>query len=372
MYISKKVNNSKVAVKIGGALITPAIFGTYVSNSCSGLGFEQIKWIFKYLAIWFETVKDYIYHDIYLSIYQKNFGNEKNAANTENVQIEDLKVKKVDSIFTKELKQKVYDHVCGYGKKFSFMPALYDGKIFSAESDTCFVLTKEVDFLGHKKKLSIFVEFRGEGSSLKFSILGFDAGSAGIHCLYLKNPKFEGEKGKLCGEVNGYNGIFGCRTKLEEEQLGASPLERLFSAANRVFVLMNDLACLKEKKGVSLKQYRNEDGFDRYDFVFDKIIEFKDRRFGRTFRVKGISYFGTDCDTGHGLRLATSKKEDVDVKELDFSGRFLHLMNDHDWNDYLALRQAISEQLGINFGNSIGNANYGYAAAPLVNELNDN
>ena len=39
-------------------------------------------------------------------------------------------------------------------------------------------------------------------------------------------------------------------------------------------------------------------------------------------------------------------------------------MNDHDWNDYLALRQAISEQLGINFENSIGNVNSGYAPAP--------
>ena len=56
--MSKKVNNSKVVVKIGGVLITPAIFGACASNSCSGLDF---KWIFQYPASWFEVVKNYVY-----------------------------------------------------------------------------------------------------------------------------------------------------------------------------------------------------------------------------------------------------------------------------------------------------------------------
>lgn len=343
--MSKKVNNSKVALKIGRALVIPAMFGTYVSNSCSGMDF---KWIFQCPALWYEAIKNYVYYDVYLSIYRKIFG------------------------FNADLKKKIYAHVCNYGKKFGFEPALCDNKAFSAESDTLFILRKEVDFFGHKRKLSVFVDLDGKDDYLKFSIRGFTGVLDDANCFHLKNPKFEDETGKLFGKITADHGAFCCTKEEEINQFGASPLERLFSVANRVFVLMNDLACLKDKKGVSLKQYRNKDGIDRYEFVFDKIVKFKDRKFGETFRVKGISYFGKDHNSiSDFLGLATAKKGGVGVKKLDFSGQFLYLMYDRNWKDYLALKQAISEQLGINFEDSVNNMNSSYDMAPLVNELNN-
>ena len=52
--MSKKIQSFKLAAKVGGVLMTPAMFGTYVSNNCSGLG---LMWLFKYPAIWFEVAK---------------------------------------------------------------------------------------------------------------------------------------------------------------------------------------------------------------------------------------------------------------------------------------------------------------------------
>lgn len=329
MYMSKKINNSKVALKIGGALVIPAMFGTYVSNSCSGMDF---KWIFNYPALWYETFKNYVYYDVYLSIYRKIFG------------------------FNADLKQKIYAHVCNYGKKFGFEPASCDNKAFSAESDTGFVLEKKVNFLGTVRGVRVCVQFDNECGCIKFFIKGvFDDRSF----LTLENPKFEDGTKKLVGEVRFCSSVFYIldQEKQDEEKklLGASPMKYLFEGANRAFIVMKDLSYLDGKKGVTVEKYVNQVCTD-FKFVFDEAITFKNGK-GEKLSVNDISFSLERLNAVDFLRLDSLSGQQV---------KTLFLNNYDSWDDYLALRQAIFEQLGINFGNSIGNVNSGYAPAPAI------